>query len=87
MGYSVKAEEGYEIEIRRRGQDSVTEVYTCQLRYGEPLKGYFAHTKRESSYGPVYEMIPVPFETIFNQFHFYYTRQYLANGKFYRTVY
>lgn len=32
------------------------------------------------------EMTPVPFEEIFSKFQFYYTKQYLANGKYYRTV-
>ncbi len=31
-------------------------------------------------------MIPVPLEDIYSKFHFYYTKQYLANGKYYRTV-
>lgn len=58
------------------GNRCLATFFPCKKTFGEDLLGNAAR----------YEMIPVPLEDIYEKFHFYCTKQYLANGKYYWTV-
>lgn len=82
-----------ELRIRKSGSDGL-ELYLCDFQHDDGnrrLATFFPCTKTlgKDLLGNVamYEMIPVPLEDIYEKFHFDCTRQYLADGKYYRTVF
>ena len=69
------------------------ELYMCEFKNdnGNQRLAIFFPCKKNMGFDvsgdpAYYEMIPVPLEDIYEKFDFYCTRQYLANGKYYRTV-
>lgn len=62
--------------------------FTCEYAdyIDKRMEKVFPHQDKTFGSSCYKEMIPVPLEEIFNKFQFYYTKQYLANGKYYRTV-
>lgn len=61
------------------------EGYIIEINGRSDVSEYFPMRYKENT--KYLEMAPVPLENICTKFHIYCTYQYLANGKFYRTVY
>ena len=77
------------VKVRRvKGANGECVGYACEYDNGpgERMQMVFPHQEKVDGLWRRKEMIPVPLEDIFSKFQFYYTKQYLANGKYYRTV-
>jgi len=90
-GKRFKTNHGF-LTIRSARDNDRPDAYLCSFdddSYGEKLRRFFETIRKDSGFAwgsPRYDMIPVSLEEIFSKFEFYYTNEYLANGKFYRTV-
>lgn len=89
-GATFKSQSGQIVDVskaRAPGDWQTVIGYTCRFRddaCDQQMAKLFEWKAQPGS--SCKTMTPVPFEDIFNKFQFYYTKQYLANGKYYRTV-
>lgn len=82
-GFSFLAEGIGQVRIQGPGQNG---LYKLSINGDYDTSKYFPTRETGSSYNRR-EMIPVPLEEIHNTMMLYCTKQYLANGKFYRMEY
>lgn len=86
-GSSFYADGVNRLSIRRSRQNGElsNEGYVVEVNGVSDVRQYFP--MRQIPNTRYQEMIPVPLEDIYDKFRVYGIKQYLANGKFYRTVY
>lgn len=85
-GHTFKNADGAGVQVRRVKNSDGDIGYVCTFTNSSDMTKFFSHRQKQGYSCAYLEMIPVPFEEIFAKFHFYYVKQYLANGKYYRTV-